>query len=86
MATAIYAASLDPVTRGHLWMIQQGARLFDRVIVAIGANPGKVPTFPLDQRLELTRISIAEAGLDGQIEVPTSCCAASATSRTSPTR
>ncbi len=69
MATAIYAASLDPITRGHLWMIQQGARLFDRVIVAIGANPGKTPTFALEQRLDLTRISIAEAGLDGSIEV-----------------
>lgn len=69
MATAIYAASLDPVTRGHLWMIQQGARLFDRVIVSIGANPGKTPTFPLRQRLELTRTSIAEAGLEGHIEV-----------------
>jgi len=69
MATAIYAASLDPVTRGHLWMIQQGARLFERVIVAIGVNPGKTPTFALDQRLSMTRASIAEAGLDGQIEV-----------------
>lgn len=69
MATAIYAASLDPITRGHLWMIQQGARLFDRLIVSIGVNPGKVPTFTLDKRLELTRISIAEAGLQGRIEV-----------------
>ncbi|HYG89097.1 MAG TPA: pantetheine-phosphate adenylyltransferase [Azospirillum sp.] len=69
MATAVYAASLDPVTRGHLWMIQQGARLFDRVIVAIGINPGKSPTFPLEQRLDLTRRSIAEAGLNGRIEV-----------------
>lgn len=69
MPTAVYAASLDPVTRGHLWMIQQGARLFDRVIVAIGVNPSKRPTIDIDRRLDLTTRSIKEAGLSGQIEV-----------------
>jgi pantetheine-phosphate adenylyltransferase len=37
--TAVYAGSFDPPTRGHLWMIEEGARLFDRVVVAVGVNP-----------------------------------------------
>lgn len=43
---AIYAGSFDPPTMGHLWMIERGAALFDRLIVAIGVNPDKKPAFP----------------------------------------
>ena len=41
MRTAVYAGSFDPPTNGHLWMIQRGLELFDRLIVAIGSNPSK---------------------------------------------
>lgn len=51
--TAVYAGSFDPLTNGHLWMIEQGAVLFDRLIVAIGTNPDKSYTYSLDQRLEM---------------------------------
>ncbi len=53
--TAVYAGSFDPVTNGHLWMIGEGARLFDRLVVAIGENPEKRETFPLETRLRLLR-------------------------------
>jgi pantetheine-phosphate adenylyltransferase len=51
----VYAASLDPVTNGHLWVIEQGARLFDQLVVAIGTNPGKRYTFSLQERLDMLR-------------------------------
>ncbi len=47
----VYAGSFDPITIGHLWMIEQGARLFDRLIVTVGVNPDKKCTFTLDERL-----------------------------------
>jgi pantetheine-phosphate adenylyltransferase len=49
----VYAGSFDPLTIGHLWMIQQGARLFDRLIVAIGINPDKHYAFNLEERLAM---------------------------------
>ncbi len=53
MKKAVYAASFDPVTNGHLWVIQQAARLFDQLVVAIGINPEKDYTFSLQERLDL---------------------------------
>jgi cytidyltransferase-like protein len=47
----VYAGSFDPLTIGHLWMIEQGVRLFDRLVVAIGINPDKEHTFTLEERL-----------------------------------
>jgi pantetheine-phosphate adenylyltransferase len=55
----VYAGSFDPLTIGHLWMIEQGALLFDQLIVAIGVNPGKRCTFTLEERLAMLRESIA---------------------------
>jgi pantetheine-phosphate adenylyltransferase len=51
----VYAGSFDPPTIGHLWMIEQGARLFDRLIVAVGVNPEKKYTFTLEARLGMLR-------------------------------
>jgi pantetheine-phosphate adenylyltransferase len=51
----VYAGSFDPLTVGHLWMIEQGGRLFDRLDVAIGINPDKKYTFMLEDRLEMLR-------------------------------
>jgi pantetheine-phosphate adenylyltransferase len=50
---AVYAGSFDPITYGHLWMIQHGATLFDELIVAIGINPEKKYLFSLDERLAM---------------------------------
>ena len=50
-STAVYAGSFDPPTSGHVWMIERGARLFDRLIVAVAQNPEKAYTCPLEQRL-----------------------------------
>lgn len=53
MKKGVYAASFDPVTNGHLWVIEQAARLFDQLVVAIGVNPDKTYTFSMDDRLAL---------------------------------
>jgi pantetheine-phosphate adenylyltransferase len=53
----VYAGSFDPLTIGHLWMIEQGGRLFDQLIVAIGVNPEKKYWFSLDERLAMLRES-----------------------------
>jgi pantetheine-phosphate adenylyltransferase len=52
---AVYAGSFDPPTIGHEWMIREGARLFERMIVAIGVNPDKHYRFSLDTRLTWLR-------------------------------
>lgn len=50
--SAVYAGSFDPPTRGHAWMIERGASLFDLLTVAVGVNPAKRSTFELETRLK----------------------------------
>ena len=50
---AVYAGSFDPLTNGHLWMIEQGLSLFDHLTVAIGINPEKNYTYGIDERLKI---------------------------------
>lgn len=59
MKIAVYAGSFDPVTKGHLWMIEHGIGLFDEMVVAIGENPDKTYTFSLSEREEMLRESLA---------------------------
>ena len=58
MRTAVSAGSFDPLTNGHLWMIEKGLELFDRLYVAIGSNPSKSYTFNVEDRLKLLHDSI----------------------------
>ena len=53
MTTAIYPGSFDPLTFGHLDVIERSARLFDHVIVAILTNPQKAPLFGVHERKEM---------------------------------
>ena len=56
----VYAGSFDPLTVGHMWMIEQGASLFDQLIVAIGSNPDKRYTFTVEERLAMLRESVGQ--------------------------
>jgi pantetheine-phosphate adenylyltransferase len=58
MRTAIYPGSFDPLTNGHLDIIERASKLFDRVIVAIAINESKNPLFTLDERRDLVSRSI----------------------------
>jgi pantetheine-phosphate adenylyltransferase len=60
MRTAIYPGSFDPVTNGHLDIVQRAARLFDRVIVAVAKNESKKPLFSLRERADLVRKAVRE--------------------------
>ena len=53
MRRAIYPGSFDPVTNGHLDIIQRGCKLFDEIIVAILINPDKTPFFSVEERREI---------------------------------
>jgi pantetheine-phosphate adenylyltransferase len=57
---AVYAGSFDPLTIGHLWMIEQGAALFPKLVVAIGSNPDKRYTFSVEERLAMLRASAGQ--------------------------
>jgi pantetheine-phosphate adenylyltransferase len=65
MRIAIYPGSFDPLTNGHLSIIQRALQMFDRVIVAVAVNPKKVPLFTEEERKELIR----EACPDPRVEV-----------------
>jgi len=52
---AVYPGTFDPLTNGHVDIIQRGAALFDRIVVAILINPTKSPLFTIEERLEMAR-------------------------------
>jgi pantetheine-phosphate adenylyltransferase len=54
---AIYPGSFDPITLGHLDIIERGCRLFDRLVVAVLRNPNKMPMFTVQERLEQIRLA-----------------------------
>ena len=58
MRTVIYPGSFDPITNGHLDVIQRAAKLFDRVVVAIAKNESKNPLFTLTERRRLVKQTI----------------------------
>ena len=58
---AVYAGSFDPLTNGHLWMVEQGLALFDHLTGAIGINPDKEYTYALDARLDILRNSLPKS-------------------------
>jgi pantetheine-phosphate adenylyltransferase len=53
--TAIYPGTFDPITNGHLDLIERGAKIFDRLIIAILTNPDKDPVFTIPERAEMLR-------------------------------
>jgi pantetheine-phosphate adenylyltransferase len=57
---AIYPGSFDPLTNGHLDLIERGAKIFDELIVAILHNPEKEPLFSLEERMEMIRAMTRE--------------------------
>ncbi len=58
MRTAIYPGSFDPLTNGHLDVVQRAAKLFDRVVVAVAKNEGKNPLFTQNERLALVKQAV----------------------------
>jgi pantetheine-phosphate adenylyltransferase len=65
MRRAIYPGSFDPVTNGHLDIIQRGCKLFDEIIVAILVNPDKTPFFSVEERREILEAVLKEIDHSG---------------------
>ena len=65
---ALYAGSFDPITRGHLDILQKALTTFDVVHVAVGINPLKSGLFEVPQRLDLIRQSVMDLALAGASE------------------
>lgn len=59
MRIAIYPGTFDPVTRGHLDLIERGCAIFDRVVVAVADSQKKKPLFDLDERIALCRQALS---------------------------
>ncbi|NQT20692.1 MAG: pantetheine-phosphate adenylyltransferase [Planctomycetes bacterium] len=55
MKTAVYPGTFDPITYGHTDIIERGAKMFDKLIVAVAENPAKKPLFSVDERLDMLR-------------------------------
>ena len=64
--TAIYPGSFDPLTNGHLAIIQRGLKVFDRLVVAVANNPAKSPLFSVEERKRLIREALGD---DPRVEV-----------------
>jgi pantetheine-phosphate adenylyltransferase len=58
MVVAVYPGTFDPLTYGHMDIIERGASLFGKLVVGIYENPSKQPLFPLNQRVELVREAV----------------------------
>ena len=62
MKTAVYPGSFDPVTNGHIDVIKRALKIFDKIIITVGYNPGKKPAFSIEERLEMLRECTKDMG------------------------
>jgi pantetheine-phosphate adenylyltransferase len=56
--TAIYPGTFDPITKGHVDLVERAVKMFGRVVVAVAENQNKAPLFSLDERVDLARASL----------------------------
>ena len=57
---AIYPGTFDPITNGHHDLVRRAASIFDRLVVAVAANPNKAPMFSMEQRVDMARRVLAD--------------------------
>lgn len=57
---AVFPGTFDPITLGHLDVIERGRKLFDHLIIAVGINPNKVELFPVEERVNMIRTSVKD--------------------------
>jgi pantetheine-phosphate adenylyltransferase len=66
--TAVYPGTFDPITNGHLDILERALALFDKVIVTVGANERKQPLFTVDERIGFIRDAMSDRGIADRIE------------------
>jgi len=57
---AMYPGTFDPITLGHEDLVRRACRLFDKVVIAIAANPSKEPLFSVEERVDLAEVALAD--------------------------
>jgi len=67
--TAIYPGTFDPVTYGHLDILKRCLDIFDKIIIAIAANPSKTPLFTLEERKAMIEEALEEMNVNGRVAV-----------------
>jgi pantetheine-phosphate adenylyltransferase len=67
--TALYAGSFDPVTNGHLDVVRHAVRLADKLVLAVGVNPGKAPLFSAEERLAMLQEICAPLAREAKCEL-----------------
>ena len=60
--SAMYPGTFDPITLGHEDLVRRACRIFDKVVIAVAANPGKEPMFTLDERVGLAKLVLRDFG------------------------
>ncbi|MBI3592134.1 MAG: pantetheine-phosphate adenylyltransferase [Nitrospirae bacterium] len=60
MKLAIYPGTFDPITNGHLDLVERGLRIFDELIIAVAPSPKKQPLFSIEERLKMIRESVKD--------------------------
>ena len=86
MRRAVCPGSFDPVTNGHIDIVQRASALFDEVVVAVGVNKSKNRLFTADERIEMLREACAgfdNVTVDGFTGLLTDFCARTASTRSS---
>ncbi len=66
---AVYPGSFDPITYGHMDLLERGLKIFDKIIIAIAANPGKSPLFTIEERCEMIRSALSENPHGSRVKV-----------------
>jgi cytidyltransferase-like protein len=71
-AIAVYPGSFDPLTNGHVDIIQRGSRFFDRIVIAVAINIDKAPLFTVPERVTIAREGCSST-MPGGSARPSSC-------------
>jgi pantetheine-phosphate adenylyltransferase len=66
---AVYPGSFDPITNGHIDLLERSLKIFDKITIAVAANPGKDPLFSPEERLEMIKVSMANHSLRDRVNV-----------------
>lgn len=66
---AVYPGSFDPITNGHIDLLERGLKIFDRIIIAIAANPGKTPLFTIEERCDMIKAALADHPMGDRVTV-----------------
>ena len=66
---AVYAGSFDPITNGHIDLLERALKIFDKIVIAVASNPGKNALFSTEERLEMIKVSLEERPFKDRVKV-----------------